>query len=300
MREDMPVSECRFPVILLTGVNGQVGFELARSLTGLGKVVGVDREGMDLSNFDQVRRVVREARPSLIVNAAAYTDVDRAESDVDLAMRVNGDAPGVLAEESKRLGIPLIHYSTDYVFDGTKEGPYTEDDVPNPLNVYGVSKLAGERAIAASGCDFLIFRTSWIYGARGRNFLTTMLRLAEERDALDIVDDQIGAPTWAKTVAETTADVLAQSFHDGWWHERSGIYHLTAGGATSWFGFAKAIFETAAVRKVPVLRPMPAIAYPTPARRPGNSRLSNEKIEAVLGVSAPSWTDALGECVLGM
>ncbi|MFM0051915.1 dTDP-4-dehydrorhamnose reductase [Caballeronia grimmiae] len=285
--------------ILLTGVNGQVGFELARTLQGLGRVVAVDRRRLDLGDLDQVRRVVREVKPALIVNPAAYTAVDKAESDVDAAMRANGEAPGVLAEEAKRLGAALVHYSTDYVFDGTKEGAYVEDDVVNPQNVYGKSKLAGEQAIAASGCDHLIFRTSWVYGTRGKNFLLTMLRLGAERDELSVVVDQIGAPTWASTIAALTANVLAQSVAagDSWWKEKSGVYHLTAGGSTSWHGFAEAIFELSGLEKKPVVKPIPASAYPTPAKRPANSRMSGAKLGAVFGLQAPDWRDALSLCL---
>ncbi|WP_213228618.1 dTDP-4-dehydrorhamnose reductase [Caballeronia sp. NK8] len=285
--------------ILLTGVNGQVGFELARSLQGLGKVVALDRTGLDLSDLDQIRQVVRDVKPSLIVNPAAYTAVDKAESDVDAAMRANGEAPGLLAEEAKRLGAALVHYSTDYVFDGTKEGAYVEDDAVNPQNVYGKTKLAGEQAIAASGCDHLIFRTSWVYGARGKNFLLTMLRLGAERDELSVVGDQMGAPTWSNTIATLTANVLAQAVaaDDGWWSGKSGLYHLTAGGSTSWAGFAKTIFELSSSEKKPQVRDIPAASYPTPAQRPSNSRMSNDKLYAAFGVRAPDWREALRLCL---
>jgi len=281
--------------VLLTGVNGQVGFELMRSLQGLGKVVALDRTGLDLGDLGQIRRVVREVKPSLIVNPAAYTAVDKAESDVEAAMRVNGEAPGVLAEEAKRIGAALVHYSTDYVFDGTKQGAYVEDDAVNPQNAYGRGKLAGEQAIAASGCDHLIFRTSWVYGTRGKNFLLTMLRLGAERDELNVVADQIGAPTWANTIAALTANVLAQAHGRGrdWWAEHSGVYHLTASGATSWHGFAEAIFEASDLGRKPVVKPIPAASYPTPARRPANSCMSGEKLFTTFGLKAPEWDDAL-------
>jgi dTDP-4-dehydrorhamnose reductase len=281
--------------ILLTGVNGQVGFELARTLQGLGRVVAVDRSRLDLGDLDQIRSVVREVKPALIVNPAAYTAVDKAESDVDAAMRANGEAPGVLAEEAKRLGAALVHYSTDYVFDGTKDGAYVEDDAVNPQNVYGKGKLAGEQAIAASGCDHLIFRTSWVYGTRGKNFLLTMLRLGAERDELSVVADQIGAPTWSVTIAALTANVLAQSVsaNKDWWAEKSGVYHLTAGGSTSWHGFAEAIFELSSLEKKPAVKPIPAASYPTPAARPANSRMSNDKLASAFGVRAPDWREAL-------
>ncbi len=286
--------------ILLTGVNGQVGFELARSLQGLGKVVALGRNVLDLADLDQVRRVVREVKPGLIVNPAAHTAVDKAETDVEAAMRLNAEAPGVLAEEAKRLGAALVHYSTDYVFDGTKDGAYVESDAVNPQNVYGKSKLAGEQAIAAAGCAHLIFRTSWVYGTRGKNFLLTMLRLGAEREELGVVADQIGAPTWSATIAALSANVLAQTPATGegdWWQEHSGTYHLTASGATSWHGFAEAIFEFSDLAKKPVVKPIPASSYPTPAARPSNSRISNDKLASTFGVRAPDWREALRLCM---
>lgn len=286
--------------ILLTGVNGQVGFELARSLQGLGKVVALDRRELDLADLDQVRRVVREVKPGLIVNPAAHTAVDKAETDIDAAMRLNAETPGVLAEEAKRLGAALVHYSTDYVFDGTKDGAYVESDAVNPQNVYGKSKLAGEQAIAAAGCAHLIFRTSWVYGARGKNFLLTMLRLGVDRDELSVVADQFGAPTWSNTIAALSASVLAQAPVVGegdWWQQHSGIYHLTASGATSWHGFAEAIFEFSDLAKKPVVKPIPAASYPTPAARPANSRISNDKLASTFGVRAPDWREALRLCM---
>lgn len=286
--------------ILLTGVNGQVGFELARSLQGLGKVVALDRRELDLADLDQVRRVVREVKPGLIVNPAAHTAVDKAETDIEAAMRLNAETPGVLAEEAKRLGAALVHYSTDYVFDGTKDGAYVESDAVNPQNVYGKSKLAGEQAIAAAGCAHLIFRTSWVYGARGKNFLLTMLRLGADRDELSVVADQFGAPTWSNTIAALSASVLAQAPVVGegdWWQQHSGIYHLTASGATSWHGFAEAIFEFSDLAKKPVVKPIPAASYPTPAARPANSRISNDKLASTFGVRVPDWREALRLCM---
>ncbi|MBB5462743.1 dTDP-4-dehydrorhamnose reductase [Paraburkholderia sp. Cpub6] len=287
--------------ILVTGVNGQVGYELARTLQGLGNVVAVDRSRLDLSNLDQIRAVVRDVRPALIVNPAAYTAVDKAEEERDLAMRINGEAPGVLAEEAKKLGAALIHYSTDYVFNGTKEGAYVEDDPTDPQNVYGRSKLAGEQAIAASGVNHLVLRTSWVYGTRGKNFLLTMLRLGADRPELKVVADQFGAPTWCNTIATLTAHLCAQSFaaEDGakWWDERSGIYHLCAGDSTSWHGFASAIFELADLPNRPNTLPIPAADYPTPAKRPANSRMSNDKLARVFGLAAPHWRDALKLCL---
>ncbi|MGF6807915.1 dTDP-4-dehydrorhamnose reductase [Paraburkholderia sp. Clong3] len=287
--------------ILVTGVNGQVGYELARTLQGLGNVVAVDRSRLDLSNLDQIRAVVRDLRPALIVNPAAYTAVDKAEEERDLAMRINGEAPGVLAEEAKKLSAALIHYSTDYVFNGTKEGAYVEDDPTDPQNVYGRSKLAGEQAIAASGVNHLVLRTSWVYGTRGKNFLLTMLRLGADRPELKVVADQFGAPTWCNTIATLTAHLCAQSFaaEDGakWWDERSGIYHLCAGDSTSWHGFASAIFELADLPNRPNTLPIPAADYPTPAKRPANSRMSNDKLARVFGLAAPHWRDALKLCL---
>ncbi|MDP9154900.1 MAG: dTDP-4-dehydrorhamnose reductase [Pseudomonadota bacterium] len=285
--------------ILLTGVNGQIGFELARSLRGLGRVVALDRAGLDLSDTKRIRHVVQDVRPSLIVNAAAYTAVDAAETEAASAMRVNADAPDVLSQEAKRLGALLVHYSTDYVFDGAKPGAYVEDDPPNPMNVYGVSKLAGEQAIAASGCAHLIFRTSWIYGARGTNFLQTMLRLGAERDELSVVNDQTGAPTWSRTVADETAKVLSQLLcgeRDDWIRS-TGIYHLTARGSTSWAGFAEAIFHNFCQPARPVIKSIPTSAYPTPAVRPLNSQLSIDKLAMTFGIEAPAWDEALRQCM---
>lgn len=289
--------------ILVTGVNGQVGFELARTLQGLGTVVALDRGVLDLADPDRIRAVMREIRPTLIVNPAAYTAVDKAERERDLAIAINGVAPGVLAEEAKRLGAPLIHYSTDYVFDGMKDGEYTETDPTCPQNVYGESKLAGEVAIAASGAAHLIFRTSWVYGARGRNFMLTMLRLGNERSELKVVSDQIGAPTWSNTIATLTSHVVAQanSVQDvtQWWSERSGVYHLSASGATSWHGFASAIFELAGGETRPIVLPISTAEYPVPATRPANSRMSGDKLQEVFGLRAPDWKEALGLCLAG-
>ncbi|MBU9438629.1 dTDP-4-dehydrorhamnose reductase [Burkholderia multivorans] len=288
--------------ILLTGISGQVGFELQRTLQGLGNVVALDRSRLDLSRLDQVRDVVRDLKPDLIVNPAAYTAVDQAETDVAMATRLNAEAPAVLAEEAKRIGAALIHYSTDYVFSGTKAGPYVEDDAVDPQNVYGRTKLDGERAIAASGCAHLIFRTSWVYGTRGKNFLLTMLRLGAERDELKVVADQIGAPTWSNTIATLTAHVVAQAtcapVRDEWWHAHSGIYHLCAAGSTSWHGFAEAIFRLADLPKKPTVMPIPASAYPTPAKRPANSQMSNAKLAKHFGLHAPHWEAALALCMM--
>jgi len=287
--------------ILVTGVSGQVGYELARTLQGLGNVVALDRSRLDLSNLEQIRAVVRDVRPALIVNPAAYTAVDKAEQESDLAMRINGEAPGVLADEAKKLGAALIHYSTDYVFNGTKQHAYVEDDPTDPQNAYGRTKLAGEQAIAASGVDHLILRTSWVYGTRGKNFLLTMLRLGAERPELKVVADQFGAPTWCNTIATLSAHLCAQAFAAEdpakWWRERSGIYHLCAADSTSWHGFASAIFELADLPDKPNTLPIPAADYPTPATRPANSRMSNDKLARVFGLAAPHWRDALKLCL---
>jgi dTDP-4-dehydrorhamnose reductase len=283
--------------ILVTGRSGQVGYELMRSLQPLGEVIGFDRDRMDLADLDQVRDVIRRVQPGLIVNPAAYTAVDKAETEPELAMRINGQAPGVMAEEAARLGAAIVHYSTDYVFDGTKQEPYTEADLPCPLNVYGRTKLAGEQAIAATGVPYLIFRTSWVYGMRGKNFLLTMMRLAAERDELRIVADQHGAPTWCRTLADTTAGILAQasaaSDSGAWWRQNGGLYHLTSQGETTWHGFADALLDHAA--KKPTLVPISSSEYPVPAARPGNSRLS---CEALMGrfCQLPHWRDALRLC----
>lgn len=283
--------------ILVTGRTGQVGYELMRSLQPLGEVIGVDRSEMDLSDLDQVRDVIRRVQPGLIVNPAAYTAVDKAESEPELAMRINGLAPGVMAEEAAKLGAAMVHYSTDYVFDGTKPEPYTEADIPCPLNVYGRTKLAGEQAIAATGVPHLIFRTSWVYGMRGKNFLLTMMRLAAEREELRIVADQYGAPTWCRTLSDTTACILVQATAardtTAWWRENSGIYHLTSQGATTWHGFADALLNRAA--KKPALVPISSTEYPVPAARPGNSRLSCERLMGKF-CYLPHWQEALRLC----
>lgn len=290
------------PTILVTGVNGQVGYELLRSLQGLGRVVGLDRMALDLGDLDRVRAVVRETRPAIIVNPAAYTAVDKAEADEAAARRLNAEAPRVLAEEAARTGAALIHYSTDYVFDGTKDAPYAEDDATNPQNVYGKTKLEGEKAIVASGCPHLVLRTSWVYGRRGKNFLLTMLKLGAERPELRVVADQVGAPTWSNTIATATAHIVAQGLAAGnaeWWRERSGVYNLTAGGATSWYGFASEILRIAMDEKAPKMTPIPASEYPVPAKRPANSRMSGEKLAQVFGLRLPDWRDALWLCLGG-
>jgi len=301
----------RTPRILVTGSTGQIGWELLRTLAPLGKVVGVSTRtqpwALNLADFDSIRSLVREVKPTLIVNAGAYTAVDKAESEPEVAMAVNGVGPGVLAEECKRLSVPLVHYSTDYVFDGAKAEPYTEADVPNPINVYGKSKLAGEQAIQAVGGQYLIFRTSWVYGTRGKNFLLTMLRLAKERDELHIVDDQVGGPTWSRTIAEATALIIARTAFVGnsWARnlnlaDRSGIYHLTGSGRVSWYGFAAEIFERishVAATSTPLLTPIPSVCYPAVARRPLNSCLVSQICSHDFGIQCPSWREMLELCI---
>lgn len=290
------------PTILVTGVNGQVGFELLRTLQGLGRVVACDRSMADLSDLDRVRAVVRELKPAIIVNPAAYTAVDKAETEVDAARRLNADVPRVLAEEAARSGAALIHYSTDYVFDGTKDGAYVETDATNPQNVYGLTKLEGEQAIAATGCAHLILRSSWVYGRRGKNFLLTMLKLGSERPELRVVADQVGAPTWSTTIAAATSHIVAQGVAAGdsdsdWWARHSGVYHFTAAGATSWHGFAETIFATAMGERAPKVVPIPASEYPVPATRPANSRLALDKLADTFGLRMPAWDHALRLCL---
>ncbi len=298
--------------ILVTGKNGQVGFEMLHSLAGRGEIIAVGRDEMDFSDPDAIRRRVRELAPELIVNAAAYTAVDKAETEPQLAHMINGVAPGILAEEAKRLGAALIHYSTDYVFDGKKTSPYTEDDEPRPINIYGETKLAGERAIQQVDVAHLILRTSWVYAARGKNFLLTMLRLARERDELAVVDDQVGAPTWSRALARATGDVLDRlgfgtpEFASACTKKR-GVYHLSASGQTSWHGFAEALFARAVdpTRAVPAmtLDRAPRVTrittaqYPLPAARPNYSVLSNDRLARAFGVNMPDWQISLDECM---
>ncbi len=287
--------------ILLLGRNGQIGWELQRTLASLGPLAALGRAEVDLADPDRIRQAVRDVTPCLIVNAAAYTAVDKAEEEAELAMAVNGHAPGVLAEEAKRLGVPLIHFSTDYVFDGSaapdgSRRPYTESDPTNPLNIYGKTKLAGEQAIGAVGPAHLILRTSWIYATRGRNFLLTIQRLAGEGKELRVVDDQIGSPTWARTVAEATAAVLERSWlgkGSAALAERGGLYHLSAAGQTSWCGFARAILESTSGsrenRRPPPVHPISSGEFPSPARRLPYSVLDNAAISATFGVILPDW-----------
>jgi dTDP-4-dehydrorhamnose reductase len=280
------------PTILLIGSAGQLGFELARVLPAYGQVVALDRAALDLADADAVIAAVRSARPRLIVNAAAYTAVDRAESEPGQADAINTRAPGILAEEAKRASALLIHYSTDYVFDGESEAPYDEQAVPNPINAYGRSKLGGERAIAAAGGASLVLRTSWVYGLRGQNFLTTMRRLAAEREELRVVADQMGTPNWTRFLADATALLVGRGTTE--LAERAGLYHLSGSGSTSWFDFARAIFAGA---DRPRVVPITSAEYPTAARRPRRSVLDGGKFTDTFGLALPPWDEMLHACM---
>lgn len=291
--------------ILLTGAGGQVGWELQRTLAPLGEVLAVDHQQMDLADPQQIRDFVRASKPSLIVNPAAYTAVDKAEQEPQLAHAINAVAPQVLAEEARLLGCGMIHYSTDYVYDGSKGVPYLETDTTNPLNVYGASKLAGDLAVAESGADYLVLRTSWVYGARGANFLRTILRLAAEREELKIVADQIGAPTWSRMIAEATAAIVAQCYgvKPTGLAPFKGVYHLTNAGQTSWHGFTEAIlaltadFASSQGRKLQRVLPIPTSEYPLPAKRTQYSVLSNDKLATTFGIALPDWRASLAAVV---
>lgn len=290
--------------VLLLGKNGQVGWELQRALAPLGPLTALDRSEADLERPESLMGAVAKVGPDVIVNAGAYTAVDQAEEDAARAYAVNAKAVEVLAGEAARRGIPLVHYSTDYVFDGLKAEPYGEDDAPNPLSVYGASKLAGERSLRASGAPHLILRTSWVYAARGRNFVRTMLRLARERDELRVVADQVGAPTGAELIADVTALILGRLRNEiRAWDEAGGTYHLTATGYTSWHGLAQAVL-TEALKLGARLRAKPdrvtAIAtadYPTRARRPANSRLATDRLRHTFGLFLPDWREGVTRTV---
>jgi dTDP-4-dehydrorhamnose reductase len=280
--------------ILLFGSNGQVGTAFrGLRLRMEDHVIAVGREQCDLSDVSAVRRTVRQVEPDAIVNAAAYTAVDRAETDRELCFAINAEAPAAMAEEAAAAGATLLHYSTDYVFDGSKASPWHEDDPTGPLNVYGTSKLAGEQRIAATGARYAIFRTSWVYSNHGNNFLKSMMRLGAERPELRIVDDQRGAPTSAKAIAEATMRVLSGSAVSGETALPAGIYHMTAGGATTWCGFARAIFAGSGLTPQPKVSAIASSEYPTPARRPMNSVLSNEKFQRTFGFRLPEWEKQL-------
>jgi dTDP-4-dehydrorhamnose reductase len=285
--------------VLILGAGGQLGRELERSFAGFGNVAAVGRESADLARSEELRALVRRVEPDFILNAAAYTAVDRAESEPELAYAVNAEAARILAEEALAHDALMVYYSTDYVFDGSKPEPWTESDAPHPLNVYGASKLAGERAIQETGARALIFRTSWVYGPQGKNFLFTMLRLAGERDRLAIVDDQVGAPTTSVELARMTRTILDGVVCGvfGAPSEWTGLYHMSCAGAVTWFGFAQAIFARAVELRVkaPELKAITSDEYPTPAKRPRNSVLSNAKLEERFGVRLAPWQAALDE-----
>ncbi len=290
--------------LLLLGPNGQVGWDLTRSLMPLGEVVALDRQQCDLSQPERLPALVRDISPAVIVNAAGYTAVDQAEGEEQLAMTVNCIAAGVLAEQARACGALLVHYSTDYVFDGTKETPYLEDDAPYPINAYGRSKLAGEIAVRQAGAAYLIFRASWIYAARGRNFVRTILRLAAERDELRIVTDQVGTPNWARNIADATAHAVRQAVAERVGSSFvPGVYHLTASGTTSWYGFAEAILKYATrsglvdAHRLPRLRPITTEDYQTSAVRPKNSRLGGNRLSERFGIVLPDWKQGLALCL---
>lgn len=280
--------------ILLFGKNGQVGWELQRSLAPLGKLVALDNDSTeycgDFTDLGGIARTVREIAPDVIVNAAAHTAVDKAESEAELARTINALAAGVLAQEAKNCGAWLVHYSTDYVFDGSGDKAWLETDATAPLSVYGSTKLEGEQLIAQSDCKYLIFRTSWVFGARGGNFARTMLRLAQERDQLTVIEDQIGAPTGADLLADVTAHAILSARLRP---ELAGLYHLVAGGETSWHGYADFVIEFARQAGIPLkvveVKPVPTSAFPTPAKRPLNSRLDTSKLQRTFDLCLPPW-----------
>jgi len=286
------------PRILVTGARGQLGRELLRAFDGRAQLIPCDRSTLDQSLPTQIRERVREVVPDIVINTAAYTAVDRAESEPDLARAINAQAPAIFAEEAKRIGALLVHYSTDYVFDGSKPGAWLEDDPTGPLNVYGATKLAGEEAVRSVGGRYLIFRTSWVYGPHGKNFLFTMLRQGRERDSLNVVDDQVGAPTSSIEIADATCTIALGLLEGRFGNasDSSGVYNMTCTGAVSWCGFARAIFSRAPQLlsgKMPTVNAISTAQYPTPARRPLNSVLSNEKLAARFGVRLAPWEAAL-------
>jgi dTDP-4-dehydrorhamnose reductase len=287
---------------LVTGANGQIGWELKRSLRPVGDVLAMDRMACDLSRPRDLPGILREAKPNVIINAAGYTVVDKAEEEQQLATLVNGTAVGVIAEEARRMHAVFVHYSTNYVFDGAKDSPYTETDTPNPINAYGRSKLAGELAMGQAGGRYLILRTCWVFAARGDNFLRTILRLAGEREELSIVADQISAPTWARHIADATALIVQRACR-----QRanaaftSEIIHVTAGGETSWCGFSEAILDQAMerglLRNRPKIRPISSSEYPRPAARPKNSRLATKRLHERFAIALPDWQEGLAQCM---
>jgi dTDP-4-dehydrorhamnose reductase len=281
--------------ILLTGSTGQVGWELQRSLLPLGEIISPKTQQLDLLKPESIRKNIRELKPDLIVNPAAYTAVDLAETKSDIAIMINANAPKILAEEAEKLRAPLIHYSTDYVFDGKKKGAYTEEDSPNPLNVYGLSKLKGEQEIQCITDQYLILRISWIYSRRGKNFLTTMLRLFNENNEVNVVHDQFGAPTWSRVIAETTANIIKDL--NGEEEDRWGLYHLTASGKCSWFDFAHAILKLIVLQDPVKIKPICSNQYDRQVDRPINSHLSNDLLISTFGIRQSDWLEALSLCL---
>jgi dTDP-4-dehydrorhamnose reductase len=283
------------PVFLLIGKNGQVGWELGRTLAPLGRMVAVDYPGIDLADASSIRQWVRDTAPTVIVNAAAYTAVDKAETETERCHLINGVAPAILADEAKKAGALMIHYSTDYIFDGTKTTPYVEGDEPNPLGAYGRSKLAGDQGVLQAGGEHLIFRLCWVYGGRGQNFMLTTRRLARERENLRMVKDQVGCPTWSRIIAEATALATARVLADREPARFTGVYHLAASGHTSWHGFAEAIvgMMPPEEKKCRAVQPITTPEYPLPARRPAYSVLSCEKLKCTFGLQLPDWKESL-------
>lgn len=297
---EMHLSQQKELKILLLGKNGQVGWELQKTLAPIGEVIATDRKKLDMTDYAKLRETIRALKPNVIVNATAYTAVEKAETEPDLAMVVNGTVPAILAKEAKKLNSLLVHYSTDYVFDGTKKDPYTEEDVPNPLNVYGRTKLAGEEGIRSVDGKFLIFRTSWVYGTRGYNFYLTIQRLAREKEEISVVDDQIGAPTWCRVIAESTAVILAQKINkeeefNDYVELKKGLYHMTASGQTSWYEFAQKIMYSIPYeeRRIKRILPIKTEDYSYQARRPLNSVMNNNKFLNAFGAYQKHWADSL-------
>lgn len=290
--------------ILLLGASGQVGWELVRTLAPLGELRTTARSApadlaLDTGELSQLRAVLDRTQADLVVNATAYTAVDRAESEPDRAMLLNAEVPRVIGDWAAARGAKVIHFSTDYVFDGSKDSPYVETDTPNPVSAYGLSKLRGDQALLASGCAAVILRVSWVYGLRGSNFLLTMRRLMSERDELNIVDDQFGAPTWSRSIAQAAALVAYRLLRPGRAEQTpGGVYHLSPQGSTSWFGFASAIRDALGLQCS--LNPIPTSGYPTPAKRPANSRLDSGRLERELGLSLPGWETELARCLEGL
>jgi dTDP-4-dehydrorhamnose reductase len=287
------------PIILVIGKVGQVGWELRRTLAPLGRVVAIDFPEIDLTDGTSIRKWMRETAPSIVINAAAYTAVDKAESESERCHQINATAPGLIAEFARTLGAWMVHYSTDYIFDGTKTSPYVEDDTPNPLSAYGRSKLAGDTAVQQVGGNHLIFRLCWVYGARGQNFFLTMKRLAREREQLRIVQDQVGCPTWSRMIAETTALALKHAIGAPDPAAYKGVYHLAASGHTSWYEFARTIIDLMPDegKTCKSIQPITTSEYPLPARRPAFSVLSCEKLKATFGLQLPQWDDSLRQVV---